>query len=190
MKCRDEARSAQEFSATGWCAICESWSRACRKLLSVIVSNTILRVQSRRSGIGRARSRETVDGAKAARYAPPAMKVVGARWSFSARPWCASALAVAACGGSTFSGSERFDAAGPSDSPAAPDAGLANRGAVLEDGPIVYWRMGIGSGSVVPDESGHHNDLLLQGTGHRFGVAGAIAGDPDGAIGFDGANGH
>jgi hypothetical protein len=163
---------------------------------------------------------ETVDGAKTDRYAPAAMKAEGARWSFSA--WFACALA--ACGGSTFSGSEPLDAAGPtenevgtkdsgaaeheddrsvavSDSPALPidaanevgrppDAALAYRGAVLGDAPIAYWRMGIASGSVVPDESGHRNDLLLQGTGHTFGVAGALAGDPDGAIGFDGANGH
>jgi hypothetical protein len=71
-----------------------------------------------------------------------------------------------------------------------PDAALAYRGAVLGDAPVAYWRMGVAGGSVVPDESGHHNDLLLQGTGHTFGVTGAVAGDSDGAIGFDGANGH
>jgi hypothetical protein len=84
---------------------------------------------------------------------------------------------------------EPIDAANDETRPAL-DAGPSYRGAVLADGPVAYWRMNIASGSVVPDESGHHDDLLLQGTGHMLGVAGAIAGDTDHAIGFDGVDSH
>jgi hypothetical protein len=72
----------------------------------------------------------------------------------------------------------------PSDS--GPSADSPYKTLVLSDGPIAYWRMGISSGSMVRDESGHQNDLLLQGTGHVLRTAGAIHGDPDTAIRFDG----
>ena len=64
------------------------------------------------------------------------------------------------------------------------------RGVVLADAPIAYWRMGIGNGPIVPDESGHQNDLLLQGGGHGLGARGAIIGDSDTAIRFDGVNSY
>ena len=70
------------------------------------------------------------------------------------------------------------------------DTGPAEPGyrrTVLGDAPLVYWRMGTTSGSSVPDETGGGNDLVLQGTGHKRGVGGAIRGDDDGAIEFDGA---
>jgi hypothetical protein len=50
--------------------------------------------------------------------------------------------------------------------------------------------MGIAVGSLVPDESGHQNDLLLQGGGHILRVMGAVAGDDDRAMGFDGVNSY
>jgi hypothetical protein len=56
---------------------------------------------------------------------------------------------------------------------------------ILADGPIAYWRMGPMSGAVVADEVGD-NDLVFQGTGHTRGVEGAIPGDTDRALGFDG----
>jgi hypothetical protein len=62
--------------------------------------------------------------------------------------------------------------------------------AVLSAGPLVYWRMSISSGRVVPDESGHGNDLVLQGTGHGLRVEGAIAQDDDRAMRFDGAESY
>jgi hypothetical protein len=127
-------------------------------------------------------------------------------------------LGASSCGGSTFSSDDPRDARAPDDAstasheaepvdstPAdhevdrgamlddAPVDGPADatyRGAVLADGPVAYWRMGIASGSIVPDESGHHNDLALQGTGHTLGVTGAIGKDTDRAIGFDGVNSH
>jgi hypothetical protein len=66
------------------------------------------------------------------------------------------------------------------------DAGTTYRGTVLADGPLAYWRMGIATGSTVPDASGHQNDLLLKGGGHVLGVTGAIVGDGDTSIRFDG----
>jgi hypothetical protein len=86
--------------------------------------------------------------------------------------------------------SDARSADGPSIDARSIDAGSRYRGAVLADAPIAYWRMGIASGSIVPDESGHHNDLVLQGTGHAFGVRGALQGDGDRAIGFDGVDSH
>jgi Concanavalin A-like lectin/glucanases superfamily len=58
---------------------------------------------------------------------------------------------------------------------------------VLQDEPLVYWRMGVVKNRVVADETGCGNDLVLQGTGQELGVEGAIEGDPDLSIGFDGA---
>jgi hypothetical protein len=70
-------------------------------------------------------------------------------------------------------------------------AGAFGRGTyrdlILADGPIAYWRMGPTSGAVVADEVGD-NDLVFQGAGHTLGVEGAIPGDPDGALGFDGTS--
>lgn len=60
-------------------------------------------------------------------------------------------------------------------------------GAILAAKPLAYWRMGIESGLVVPDETGHANSLLLQGTGHQLSVGGALRAGDDGAIRFDGA---
>jgi hypothetical protein len=57
---------------------------------------------------------------------------------------------------------------------------------VLDEKPLVYWRMGSLKDGVVPDATGNGNDLILQGTGHQLDLGGAIDGD-DGAIGFDGA---
>jgi hypothetical protein len=57
---------------------------------------------------------------------------------------------------------------------------------VLAAEPLVYWRMGVTSGVVVPDATGGGNDLVLQGSGHEFGVEGAVGEDDDFAMGFDG----
>jgi hypothetical protein len=62
----------------------------------------------------------------------------------------------------------------------------AYRQLVLDDKPLVYWRMGASKDRIVPDETGGGNDLVLQGTGHALGVQGAIEDDGDGAIEFDG----
>jgi len=62
----------------------------------------------------------------------------------------------------------------------------AYRDLVLNDGPRAYWRMGIASGTAIPDETGGGNTLTLQGSGFVLGQPGAIAGDPDTSVSFDG----
>ena len=83
---------------------------------------------------------------------------------------------------------------GDSASDAGPDAPVtssAYRSAVLADNPIVYWRMG-SAVRTVPDETGHGNDLLVQGASGSFelGAKGALVGDDDTAIRFDGRDGR
>lgn len=60
------------------------------------------------------------------------------------------------------------------------------RQTILDAQPLVYWRMGAAKDRVVADETGGGNDLVLQGQGQQLGVEGAIEGDPDTAILFDG----
>ena len=91
------------------------------------------------------------------------------------------------------------DAAG-GDAKATPDAqqegdggkSSAYREAVMADGPLAYWRMGVTTGLTVPDETSHLNDFILQGPkdAYALGVEGAIAGDGDTAIRFDGIAGN
>jgi hypothetical protein len=102
-----------------------------------------------------------------------------------------AAQAGTAQGGSTSSaGDSNLPAtsagAGGEQGGAAP-TGPTYRQVVLQDEPLVYWRMGASKNRVVADETGGGNDLVLQGTGQVLGLQGAIAGDPDGAISFDGA---
>jgi concanavalin A-like lectin/glucanase superfamily protein len=69
----------------------------------------------------------------------------------------------------------------------SPDApGPAFRDEILKDKPAAYWRMGITTGTTVPDETGNGNTLTLRGTGHVLGAGGAVASDPDKAIVFNG----
>jgi hypothetical protein len=63
---------------------------------------------------------------------------------------------------------------------------------VMAAAPLAYWRMGSKTGFLVKDESGHGNDLVLEGAaggGYVLGAPGAIDGDGDTAIRFDGLNG-
>src|SRR6266850_1370354 len=65
---------------------------------------------------------------------------------------------------------------------------------IVADGPEVYYRMGDATGSTVVDASGHGRDgtIELGVAAPTFGVAGALAGDVDTAINFngDGTGGH
>jgi concanavalin A-like lectin/glucanase superfamily protein len=56
------------------------------------------------------------------------------------------------------------------------------------DNPVAFWRLGEASGSTAVDNVGGH-DGTYNGT-LTYGVAGALAGDPDTAIEFDGASGY
>jgi hypothetical protein len=92
----------------------------------------------------------------------------------------------AATRGGTGSVSVPTGAAGAEQGGAPTVVSSAYRHAVLDDKPLVYWRMGASKDRVVPDETSGGNDLVLQGTGHTLGVQGAIEGDTDGAIELDG----
>jgi len=56
--------------------------------------------------------------------------------------------------------------------------------AVMALNPVAYWRMGEASGNLV-DSSGNGNTAVAYGTA-AYGVAGAISGDSDKAVSFDG----
>jgi hypothetical protein len=58
---------------------------------------------------------------------------------------------------------------------------------VLADDPLAYYRLDEPSGIVAHDATGHGNTAGM-GTGHTFGVSGALAGDPDTALHLDGLN--
>jgi hypothetical protein len=70
----------------------------------------------------------------------------------------------------------------------AGDAGSRYANTVLADSPIAYYRMGARSGNVVKDEIGGA-ELVLAG-GYTLAVPGAIAGDGDTAIAFDGTTAY
>src|SRR5438874_1551737 len=56
---------------------------------------------------------------------------------------------------------------------------------ILADHPIIYWRLGELSGRTAFDSSGHGRDATYK-KGPRKGVQGAIVGDADTAVRFDG----
>lgn len=89
--------------------------------------------------------------------------------------------------GSTDASSGGVDAAKDSGVDAG-DAGSRYAATILADGPIAYYRMGVRTGAVVKDEMGGP-DLVLVG-GVSLAVAGAIAGDDDTAIAFDGTSAY
>jgi hypothetical protein len=116
------------------------------------------------------------------------------RWA-----WTASSLLVLVLGACSSFSSSAPDA--PADG-GAPDGGAladggapadaavsAYRGAVLSDRPIAYWRMGTSRAGSLPNEVDTLNPLLLQGAGSTVGVPGALAGDGDTAVQFDGFTG-
>jgi RHS repeat-associated protein/uncharacterized delta-60 repeat protein len=67
------------------------------------------------------------------------------------------------------------------------DAGSAYSAYVMADGPADYWRLGESSGAGVNQAGANY--LVYSGTSTR-GVAGALAGDADKAIDFDGSSGY
>jgi hypothetical protein len=56
---------------------------------------------------------------------------------------------------------------------------------VLADTPLAYWRLDETTGTVCHDATGHGNDATYVGA-VTLGVAGALVGDPDTAVQFDG----
>ena len=62
-------------------------------------------------------------------------------------------------------------------------------GEVLADRPLAYWRLDDAILPVAKDASGHGNDARYVG-GVTLGVPGALAGDANPAVSFDGVNGY
>jgi hypothetical protein len=117
-------------------------------------------------------------------------EVVAATWGLCAAllgctalagldPYKGSAPAPAAADGAA-------DAVG-GDAVLARDGGLAYRAAVLADKPVAYWRLGEAAGTLATDETGNGHTARYEGT-CRLGAAGAIAGDPNGAVELDGTS--
>jgi hypothetical protein len=113
-----------------------------------------------------------------------------------ARLVVAIALGIAPLGAcASFTSPNDASDAGPADSSTTPDAASDSNGAgsnpyrqaILDDGPLVYWRMDLAAGLTIPDETGGNNDLTLKGGGHVLGVAGASA-RLGSAIVFDGVS--
>jgi len=71
---------------------------------------------------------------------------------------------------------------------AAPTTAPTYSATVLGDGPVAYWRMGDTSGAIMADQSSHGNSGAYEG-GFMLGQPGAIAGDGNTAVLFDGASG-
>ena len=57
---------------------------------------------------------------------------------------------------------------------------------VLADSPVAYWRLGEASGTVAVDETGSHDGTYLGSP--TLGVPGALVGDTDTGVTFDGSN--
>jgi len=71
---------------------------------------------------------------------------------------------------------------------AAPTTAPTYSATVLGDGPVAYWRMGDTSGAIMADQSSHGNSGAYEG-GFTLGQPGAIAGDGNTAVLFDGVSG-
>src|SRR5579872_607757 len=69
----------------------------------------------------------------------------------------------------------------------ATSAPTTYKSTVLADGPQLYYRLDEASGTAISDSSGHSHTGALSGTA-TYRVAGAISGDADGAMGFNGTN--
>ena len=60
---------------------------------------------------------------------------------------------------------------------------------MLADAPVAYWRLGEASGTTLADSSGHARTGTASG-GVTLGVPGALGGDADTAVAFDGSTGR
>jgi PKD repeat protein len=62
------------------------------------------------------------------------------------------------------------------------------RSVVLADGPVSYWRLGDATGTTAADSAGSNTGSVRSGV--TFGVPGALIGDPDASMGFNGTSGY
>jgi hypothetical protein len=90
-------------------------------------------------------------------------------------------------GGGTAGAAASSGAAGASGGGAGGAVSSEYAAAVLADGPVAYWRMGEASGTTAVDATGNGHDGLLKG-GVKLGEPGALNGDSDTAMYFDGTS--
>ena len=64
----------------------------------------------------------------------------------------------------------------------------AYRSLVLADGPVSYWRLGEASGTTAADSAGTNTGSVRGGV--TFGAPGALIGDSDTSMSFDGSSGY
>jgi PKD repeat protein len=62
------------------------------------------------------------------------------------------------------------------------------RSLVLSDGPVSYWRLGDATGTTAADSAGTNTGSVRGGV--TFGAPGALIGDSDASMGFDGTSGY
>jgi hypothetical protein len=70
-----------------------------------------------------------------------------------------------------------------------PDARTGYAGAVLADHPVAYWRLGLASAASAVDETPNGNVGSFNG-GVTVGALGAVVGDPDTAMTFNGVDAY
>ncbi len=61
---------------------------------------------------------------------------------------------------------------------------------ILADSPVVYYRLGEGSGTSATDSSGNSHTGTYTGSGVTYGITGALTGDADTAASFNGSTGY
>jgi hypothetical protein len=111
----------------------------------------------------------------------------GASWSVAASPALANGTYTARAEQSDAAGNLGLSSAntftvGPAPPPPPPSA---YRNEVMNDGPRAYWRLGESSGGTAIDQTTNQNHGGYQ-QGVQLGVSGAIGGDADTAVSFDG----
>jgi hypothetical protein len=100
----------------------------------------------------------------------------------------ARARRVVVAGAVMLSGCGRLGFEGPGDGGTGDTASSAYAAVVLADQPLAYWRLDDKTDTAV-DASGH-GVAGVYGGGVTQGVPGALVGDPDTAVQFDGTNGQ
>jgi len=119
----------------------------------------------------------------------------GASVAFSPNPATATSTMTVTTAGSTQAGTSLFTVTGvngalshSAQSTLVVSATSTYASTVMADSPSAYWRMGETSGSVAVDATANANNGSYKG-GFTLNQPGAIAGDPNGAIAFNGSNG-
>lgn len=99
--------------------------------------------------------------------------------------WLLVLLVLAGC--DRVFGLEHLESTPPAPDSQSVDARSGYSAVVLADQPVAYWRLGAGSTATAVDETGNGNTGTFGG-GAVTGEPGALVGDPDPAVLFDGVD--